>query len=108
MGCDEVREQIEAYAIGALDADVEARVGEHLRACTACARLAQEYAAVANALPGVLAATSPLRLPEAIKSRLLTALEAGAEGAGHTNGNDRQTIAAAPHPPVLSHAQPSA
>jgi hypothetical protein len=72
MNCEQVREWLEAYGLGALDADERIRVEHHLAACPACQRLAQEYVATANLLPQALAALAPaLSPPPALRERLL-------------------------------------
>jgi anti-sigma factor RsiW len=76
MRCDDVRELLELYAMGALDADEHAEVAAHLAGCPTCQRLADELADVANALPEALAAASPLRIPAAAKARLFQSLDA--------------------------------
>lgn len=76
MNCEQVREHLEAYALGALDQDTAAAVASHLAECADCRRLADEYVEIANHLPGAVAAASPLRLPESVKARLLRSIEA--------------------------------
>src|SRR5919198_1268706 len=76
MRCDDVRELLELYALGALDADEHAEVAAHLASCPTCQRLADELAEVAHALPQALAAASPLRIPADAKARLLQSLSA--------------------------------
>jgi anti-sigma-K factor RskA len=78
VSCDEIRELLEGYALGMLDADERWRVDAHLASCAECRGLAARYAEVLAGLPDALALASPLRLPEAIKQRLLATIEAGA------------------------------
>jgi hypothetical protein len=69
--CREIKDQLEAYALGALDENERARVEAHLAGCDSCRRVADELRDVAHALPGALAAASTLRPPELLKQRLL-------------------------------------
>src|SRR5436190_231315 len=71
MDCEQVREQLEAYALGALEPDERDRVARHLAGCPECRRLAAAYAEVAADLPLALAAASPLRPPPELKERLV-------------------------------------
>ena len=54
-----VADDLPAYALDALDAAERVRVAAHLRECAVCARLLEEYRAVARLLPYGL----PLELP---------------------------------------------
>src|SRR6266545_4106600 len=74
MQCEQIRDLLEAYALGALDEDQRAAVEAHLADCVACQRTADELLATASQLPLALAAVSPLRLPASAKDRLLQAL----------------------------------
>jgi Anti-sigma-K factor rskA/Putative zinc-finger len=78
MSCDEFVELLEGYALGALEADERARVDAHLASCADCRALVAEYEAVLAGLPDALSLASPVRLPDALKTRLLRAIEAGA------------------------------
>lgn len=78
MTCDQVRELLEGYALGVLDADETSRVEAHIASCADCRELVARYAEVLAGLPDALALASPLRLPDTIKRRLLTTIEAGA------------------------------
>jgi anti-sigma factor RsiW len=71
MACETVREQLEEYALGLLDANDEQAVAQHVQGCAACRRLLDDYAAVVATLPQALAAVSPHSLPEDMKTRLL-------------------------------------
>lgn len=68
MDCDHVREDIEAYALGALDRASARRLQAHLRVCTACREPARAYGAVADQL----ALSAPLvKAPPRLKERVL-------------------------------------
>src|SRR6266540_3393155 len=72
--CTKTRELLEAYALGALDAEERTQVESHLGTCARCRRLADELLEVAHALPGALAAASDVRVPPSLKSQLLRVL----------------------------------
>jgi hypothetical protein len=76
MTCDEIRELLEAYALGALDVDEEESVESHLPECPDCRLLANEYIDAANMLPYALSLVSPFSLPSSVKGHLLQSLEA--------------------------------
>jgi anti-sigma factor RsiW len=98
MRCDDVRELLELYAVGALDADEHAQVAAHLAGCPTCQRLADELTDVANALPQALAAASPLRLPTTAKARLLQSLDAPTPAGASSGDLDIVHDGAAPPP----------
>jgi anti-sigma-K factor RskA len=75
MSCEQIREMIEAYALGALDAPDQAMVETHLAECAACRQLLNEYAEMVNALPQAVALASPLQPPDSLKARVLKSLE---------------------------------
>ena len=75
MSCEQIREMIEAYALGALDAPDQAMVETHLAECAACRQLLNEYTEIVNALPQAVTLASPLQLPDSLKARLLQSLE---------------------------------
>jgi hypothetical protein len=77
--CAAVRERLEAYALGALDPGEQAAVEGHLAGCAGCRRVADELVAVAHGLPVALAAASPLRLPPALRDRVLAAVPGATE-----------------------------
>lgn len=75
MDHDQIRGLLEAYALGALDADEQAMVEQHLRECEEdCPRLVKEYADLVHTFPQALAAASPMPLPSSMKDRLLHSL----------------------------------
>lgn len=75
MECSEVREFLEAHALGALEPSEHVSVELHLRECPDCRLLADEYATVVTSLPQALAAVSPLHVPSSARDRLLKAVE---------------------------------
>ena len=62
MDCDTVREHLDAWALGALDADESHALEAHIAGCAACATLADEASAsaasIALAVPLVSASPS--------------------------------------------------
>jgi hypothetical protein len=75
MSCDRVREQLEAYALGALDDNERAQVEAHLSTCDACRQLAAEYAQVITLLPQALAYASPVSMPASLKPRVMRGVQ---------------------------------
>ncbi|HXK32397.1 MAG TPA: anti-sigma factor [Dehalococcoidia bacterium] len=72
MDCETVRDDLDAWAIGALDGEELAAVEAHLASCAECSALAEEAAEAA----GALALAVPLvRAPEALGSRILAAAQ---------------------------------
>ncbi len=100
MDCEQIEEQLEAYALGALDWEEAEAVAAHLVTCTHCQELAGVYADVAAMLPGALAAVSPAEPPHALKQRLLQRLEDSRLQAGEmtqtasaSRGRDAEPVA---------------
>ncbi|MBI3536178.1 MAG: zf-HC2 domain-containing protein [Chloroflexi bacterium] len=89
MNCDKVRESLEAFALGALDADENAALERHLAACDDCIILAQEYVEIVRTLPQGLAAASHLKLPAALKLRVLNARDRRSITASSINSTNR-------------------
>jgi len=92
MNCEQIHELLEAYALGALDADSVAMVEKHLAECAECRELAEEFAGIANRLPQVLAMVSPLRPPDSMKDRLFDAIEADATTSVKLHDKPTRTI----------------
>jgi hypothetical protein len=76
MDCRVVQEQIEAYAVGALDQAEASEIAAHLAGCPSCRRLARSYESALAALPEALAAASPLRAHPAVKDRVMRRIDA--------------------------------
>jgi len=71
-----MREQLEAYALDALEPYERAEVGRHLETCVDCRRESAALAEVVALFPGALAAASP-RVPAGdIRNRVLSAVTA--------------------------------
>jgi anti-sigma factor RsiW len=70
---DPIREQLEAYALGALDPAAAAQVREHLVSCLACRGRLAELERAAASLSEALIALGPLPPPE-LKQQLLAAI----------------------------------
>jgi anti-sigma-K factor RskA len=75
---EERRDDLAAYALGALDADEAAALEEHLRGCDACAEYLTWLAPAVELLP---ASVEQLEPPERLRENLMAAVraEAGAE-----------------------------
>jgi hypothetical protein len=70
---DHIQDDLEAYALGALDGADAKRVAEHLAGCEACRREAAALANVVGALPDA----APLRQPpRSLRARVLAAVSA--------------------------------
>ena len=82
---DAVREQLPAYAIGALDSDERAAVESHLRGCAACAAELATMYPVASALAQIVPQHDP---PAALRARVLAA------AAGRQSAASRRSPAA--------------
>lgn len=76
MNCSEIRLQLEAYALGALDPHSCAQVAAHLETCPACRQDADALREVAAGLPLALSQISPLRPSPALKEELMRAVQA--------------------------------
>ena len=75
MNCEQVRELLENYALGALEPGERVAVEAHLAGCSDCRALASEYHGVAGLLPQALAARSPLQMPDGMQVRLWQSLQ---------------------------------
>lgn len=78
MDHPELQERLEAYALGALEAEEAEAVAIHLLSCPACQSELSSYRRVADSLPSALAAGSPLRVHPSLKRRVLAGLHAPA------------------------------
>lgn len=74
LTCGENREQLEAYALGALNEDEQRAVERHLAGCPDCRKIVAELREAAHSLPLALAAASPVRPPVSLKGRVLHAV----------------------------------
>jgi hypothetical protein len=78
MDCDQVRGQLDAYAVGALDPDEQWAIEHHLEGCPDCRELADRLVATANLLPLALATASRVAPPAGLKERVLASVPAKA------------------------------
>jgi anti-sigma factor RsiW len=76
----QVKELLEAYTLGVLEADERQTVERHLARCTECRSLAADFVAIADLLPLALATASPLRPPADLKDRVLRAAHGSPRG----------------------------
>ena len=79
MDCEQIRDLLEAYILGALVPDESRQVADHLSTCKDCAALAHEYEEILPMLPAALAVRSPHRIPAEVKTRLMDAITAERE-----------------------------
>lgn len=70
--CAFVSEEIEAYALGALDADESARVERHISSCPRCARHLEQAASVTSLLPFLAA---PVGVPTTALTGIFARIE---------------------------------
>lgn len=82
MDHDEVRERLDAYSLGALEAEEAALVAAHLESCKVCRDEVATGRRVADGLPAALEVASPLRLHPSVKRRVLAAIQ-GPAGPRH-------------------------
>ncbi len=75
MDHSELREQLDAYALGALEVDEAEAVAAHLVTCAECRAELAEMRRVTDALPAALEVTSPLRVHPSVKRRVLAAIQ---------------------------------
>jgi anti-sigma-K factor RskA len=73
LNCPEVREELGAYAIGALSDDEARQIEAHLATCAECTAEAIAYADAATALPLSVPALTP---PASLRRRVLDAVAA--------------------------------
>lgn len=75
MDHDELRERLDAYVLGALDAPEAAAVAAHLETCESCRAEVAAGRRVADGLPAALEVASPLRVHPSVKRRVLAAVQ---------------------------------
>ncbi|MGH2543426.1 MAG: anti-sigma factor domain-containing protein [Ardenticatenaceae bacterium] len=75
--CESIRDQLEAYAVGALEPEEQRLVERHLASCPHCQQLVQDYGEVLAALPEHLASVSPYHLPPELKTRVVQQVSDG-------------------------------
>jgi hypothetical protein len=78
MDCEQIRELLEAYALGVLDAGDAASVERHLAECADCRAALSGLQRAVSAMPLALASASPLHLNPEVKTRLMHSIEADA------------------------------
>ena len=76
MNCAELKSNLEAYALDALDPRTKVQVERHLKTCKKCRRSVQEFESAASALPRALSQAAPLQPPAALKRQLMRAVQA--------------------------------
>src|SRR5262249_61699173 len=86
----ELQERLEAYALGALEAEEAEAVAIHLLSCRECQAELNTYRRVADSLPSALAPRSPLRVHPSLKRKVLPRL--------HAPTTTRRSVSAARRP----------
>lgn len=82
MECDRIREQLEAYALDALEPAERAEVERHLEACDECRRIAVTLAELVALFPQAVTYAAPAAPSDEVKARLLAAVSAQSMLAG--------------------------
>src|SRR5262245_31418417 len=72
LSCDEVRDQLPAYALGALDPDERLAVERHLATCAGCRAALESFEGVATAMAS---AAPPVPPPASLRVRLMTEVQ---------------------------------
>jgi anti-sigma-K factor RskA len=101
MDCSGISDQLEAYTLGALDAEERQTVERHLAGCADCRRLAEELAAAAHLVPLALAAASPQRPPADLKDRVFRSLQAPSMAPQPAASDAANVDVATPRPRIL-------
>jgi anti-sigma factor (TIGR02949 family) len=73
ISCEQVLAHLSDYLDGELPAEARARVEDHLRGCSECARFGGEFRSTVQALKAHL--TVSARLPASLRGRLRDALK---------------------------------
>ena len=98
MNCSEIRPQLEAYALDALDLYTRAHVETHLQTCAQCrVALVSLRSAVAQ-LPFALGSASPLRPPASLKEKLMRSVQADLEGQAQSQATQNVVTARTARP----------
>lgn len=102
MNCSEIRPNLEAYALGALDPYHATRVEKHLKNCAACRHTLASFREVVGELPHTLTHAAPLKPPGQLKDRLMSAVAADARARDHVRAMQEPfaSRAAAPAAPA--------
>ncbi len=85
MNCADIRPNLEAYALDALDSITRAKVERHLQTCAACRETVASFRNVTSQLPNALGKASPLRPPASLKNRLLQSVQADLQSQAHSS-----------------------
>lgn len=74
MNCSEIKPNLEAYALGALDPYHATRVEKHLKTCAACRHTLASFREAVGELPHALTHAAPLKPPAHLKARVMQAV----------------------------------
>lgn len=84
MNCEQIKEQIEAYALDALEERERREVEQHVARCDDCRQLLEEYREMLAHISEIAATGAPAGLDPAVKERLLASVEKSQTGAATT------------------------
>lgn len=76
MNCSEIKPNLEAYALGALDPYHATRVEKHIKSCAACRHTLASFREAVGELPHALTHAAPLQPPSQLKDRVMHAVAA--------------------------------
>lgn len=76
MNCAELKSNLEAYALDALDPRTKVHIEHHLKTCKQCRRALHEFQSVIGALPEALNQAAPMQPPAALKRQLMRSVQA--------------------------------
>jgi hypothetical protein len=75
MNHSDVREQLDAYALGALEPDEAEAIRDHLARCDECRTELEASQRIADGLPSALAVASPLRIHRSLQRRIVAGVQ---------------------------------
>lgn len=107
MNCAEVKPNLEAYALGALDQFTLALVKAHVVECDACRRAALQYAIVAHTLPDALVKKSNLVPPVSLKQNVMAAAQAELDAEVHAHSRAHTQLVSQAKPVVYKQNKPA-
>src|SRR5262245_19189051 len=76
MNCAELKSNLEAYALDALEPRTKLQVERHLKTCKQCRRTVEEFQSVVGALPSALNSASPMQPPALLQRQLMRSVQA--------------------------------
>jgi hypothetical protein len=94
LRCEQIRELLEAHALGALEAEERQAVEDHLETCLDCRAEAAELREMVHALPLALGEASPVRPPTPLKARVFQAVAGNSDATMRKRGRARRVALA--------------